>query len=134
MCAFGVVIFVHEFGHFIVARFNKIKVSVFSIGFGPRIMSFKDKKGTNWQIAKPIEVLKLLSVKAILSDSPDTFGSLFKSHRVPASANILQNSPNSLGKPRGKEAANRAIAYFSPPKGMVYAPPESSLGPIPLNL
>tara|TARA_E500000075_G_scaffold122224_1_gene123447 strand:- start:7610 stop:8896 length:1287 start_codon:yes stop_codon:yes gene_type:complete len=51
MCAFGVVIFVHEFGHFIVARFNKIKVSVFSIGFGPRIMSFKDKKGTNWQIA-----------------------------------------------------------------------------------
>ena len=51
MCAFGVVIFVHEFGHFIVARFNKINVSVFSIGFGPRIMSFKDKKGTNWQIA-----------------------------------------------------------------------------------
>ena len=51
MCAFGVVIFVHEFGHFIIARLNRIDVSVFSIGFGPRIMSFKDKKGTNWQIA-----------------------------------------------------------------------------------
>ena len=43
--------FVHEFGHFIVARLNKIDVSVFSIGFGPRIISFKDKKGTEWQFA-----------------------------------------------------------------------------------
>ena len=30
---------------------NKIDVSVFSIGFGPRIISFKDKKGTEWQFA-----------------------------------------------------------------------------------
>ena len=44
-------IFVHEFGHFVVARLNKIDVSVFSIGLGPRILSFKDKKGTEWQFA-----------------------------------------------------------------------------------
>ena len=44
-------IFVHEFGHFVVARINKIDVSVFSIGFGPRILSFRDKKGTEWQFA-----------------------------------------------------------------------------------
>ena len=44
-------IFVHEFGHFLVARLNKINVSVFSIGFGPRILSFRDKKGTEWQFA-----------------------------------------------------------------------------------
>ena len=44
-------IFVHEFGHFIVARLNKIDVSVFSIGFGPRIISFRDNKGTEWQFA-----------------------------------------------------------------------------------
>ena len=49
--AFGIVIFVHEFGHFIIARLNKIDVSVFSIGFGPRIFSLKDKKGTDWQFA-----------------------------------------------------------------------------------
>ncbi len=41
----------HEFGHFITARLNKIDVSVFSIGFGPRILSFRDKKGTEWQFA-----------------------------------------------------------------------------------
>jgi regulator of sigma E protease len=42
---------VHEFGHFLIARMNKIGVSVFSIGFGPRLFSFKDKKGTEWQFA-----------------------------------------------------------------------------------
>ena len=41
----------HEFGHFIIARLNKIDVSVFSIGFGPKIFSFKDKRGTDWQFA-----------------------------------------------------------------------------------
>ena len=41
----------HEFGHFYIARINKIGVSVFSIGFGPRLFSFKDKKGTEWQFA-----------------------------------------------------------------------------------
>ena len=51
MFAFGVVIFVHEFGHFIIARLNRIDVSVFSIGFGPRVISFKDRKGTEWQFA-----------------------------------------------------------------------------------
>ncbi|MDC3075774.1 RIP metalloprotease RseP, partial [Paracoccaceae bacterium] len=51
MFAFGVVIFVHELGHFIIARLNRIDVSVFSIGFGPRVISFKDKKGTEWQFA-----------------------------------------------------------------------------------
>ena len=41
----------HEFGHFLIARINKIGVSVFSIGFGPRLLSFRDKKGTEWQFA-----------------------------------------------------------------------------------
>ncbi|MDC3067969.1 RIP metalloprotease RseP, partial [Paracoccaceae bacterium] len=49
--AFGLVVFVHEFGHFIVARFNKIGVSTFSIGFGPRLFSYKDKSGTEWQFS-----------------------------------------------------------------------------------
>lgn len=37
----GVVIFIHEFGHFIVAKANGVTVVEFSIGFGPRIFSFK---------------------------------------------------------------------------------------------
>jgi len=49
--AFSIVIFVHEFGHFIVGRFNKIGVVVFSIGFGPKIFSFYDKHGTEWKLS-----------------------------------------------------------------------------------
>src|SRR5438445_5023201 len=37
----GVMILVHEWGHFIVARFFGVRVDVFSIGFGPRLFGFK---------------------------------------------------------------------------------------------
>ena len=34
---FGIIVFVHEFGHFIFAKLNKVKVNEFSIGMGPAI-------------------------------------------------------------------------------------------------
>ena len=37
---FGLIVFIHEFGHFIVARLNKVKVNEFSIGMGPAISTF----------------------------------------------------------------------------------------------
>lgn len=47
----GILVFVHEFGHFIVARWLGVKVVAFSIGFGKKIWSRTDKKGTCWQLA-----------------------------------------------------------------------------------
>src|SRR5574344_82434 len=47
----GVLVFVHEFGHFIVARALGVKVTTFSIGFGKTLWSKTDKHGTNWKIA-----------------------------------------------------------------------------------
>ena len=41
---FSIIILVHEFGHFIFARFSKMYVSEFFIGFGPKILKFKSKK------------------------------------------------------------------------------------------
>lgn len=41
---FGVMIFVHEFGHFCVARLCKIKVLEFALGMGPKIVSHRSKK------------------------------------------------------------------------------------------
>ncbi|GEO81753.1 RIP metalloprotease RseP [Pararhodospirillum oryzae] len=46
-----VVVFVHELGHFLVARWNKVKVEVFSIGMGPEIMGFTDRQGTRWRLS-----------------------------------------------------------------------------------
>jgi regulator of sigma E protease len=45
------VIFFHELGHFAVARFFGVRVETFSIGFGPAITSWVDRKGTAWKIS-----------------------------------------------------------------------------------
>ncbi len=46
-----VIVTVHEFGHFLTARAFGVKVDRFSIGFGPAILSFKDRWGVEWRIA-----------------------------------------------------------------------------------
>ena len=46
-----VVIFVHELGHFLVARWCKVRVKTFSLGFGKEIFGFEDRYGTRWRFA-----------------------------------------------------------------------------------
>ena len=47
----GVLVFVHEFGHFIVARKLGVNVSAFSVGFGKELWSVTDKQGTVWKLS-----------------------------------------------------------------------------------
>jgi regulator of sigma E protease len=47
----GVVVIVHELGHFLVARWLGITVETFSVGFGPEIAAFHDSRGTRWRLA-----------------------------------------------------------------------------------
>jgi regulator of sigma E protease len=46
----GVLVFVHEYGHYFVARSVGVFVETFSVGFGPAIMSWTDSAGTVWKI------------------------------------------------------------------------------------
>lgn len=46
----SVLIFVHEMGHFLVARLFGVRVEVFSIGFGREIYGWNDRAGTRWKI------------------------------------------------------------------------------------
>ena len=46
-----VVVFVHEMGHFLVARWCGVGIKAFSIGFGPEIFGFNDRHGTRWRVA-----------------------------------------------------------------------------------
>lgn len=46
----GVIILVHEWGHYIVARMFGVRVDVFSIGFGPRLFGFK-RGDTDWRVS-----------------------------------------------------------------------------------
>lgn len=47
----ALVVFVHEMGHFLVGRWCGVKVETFSLGFGPRIARFHDRKGTEWALS-----------------------------------------------------------------------------------
>ncbi|HBS49229.1 MAG TPA: RIP metalloprotease RseP [Rhodobacteraceae bacterium] len=49
--ALSVIVAVHEYGHYIIGRLSGIRAEVFSIGFGPVLLSRVDRHGTRWQIA-----------------------------------------------------------------------------------
>lgn len=47
----GILVFVHELGHFVIARMLGIRVEEFSIGFGKELWGYNDKSGTRWKIS-----------------------------------------------------------------------------------
>ncbi|GHU16856.1 zinc metalloprotease [Alphaproteobacteria bacterium] len=47
----NVIVFVHEFGHYLAARKVGVKVTTFSLGMGPEVFGFDDKNGTRWRFS-----------------------------------------------------------------------------------
>ena len=62
LICFILLVFIHEFGHYSVARYFKADVTDFSIGFGKPIFKFKDKNQTTWKIA-PIPLGGYVKIK-----------------------------------------------------------------------
>ena len=81
----GIMIFVHELGHHLMAKFLKIGVDVFSLGFGPRLAGFKSG-GTDYRISLlPLGGYVKMAGEHYddeLTGSPDEFLSRPKSHRL----------------------------------------------------
>lgn len=51
----SIVVFVHEFGHYQIAKWLKVKIEKFSLGFGPELIAWTDKAGVVWRLgAYPI--------------------------------------------------------------------------------
>ena len=46
-----IVVFFHELGHFLVARWAGVKVLTFSLGFGPELFGINDRHGTRWKVS-----------------------------------------------------------------------------------
>jgi regulator of sigma E protease len=46
-----IVVFFHELGHFLIARWCGVRVVTFSVGFGPELIGFNDRYGTRWKLA-----------------------------------------------------------------------------------
>lgn len=51
MIVLSVIVFVHEMGHYLVARWNGVAVQTFSIGFGRELFGFNDRRGTRWRVS-----------------------------------------------------------------------------------
>ncbi|MCZ8187790.1 MAG: RIP metalloprotease RseP [Beijerinckiaceae bacterium] len=71
----ALVVFVHEMGHFLVGRWLGVKVETFSLGFGPRVARFYDRKGTEWALsAIPLGGYVRFKGDADASSAPDHAG------------------------------------------------------------
>ncbi|MGL9702113.1 RIP metalloprotease RseP [Wolbachia endosymbiont of Cimex lectularius] len=105
----SVVVFVHEYGHYIIAKACKVKVESFSIGFGPEIFGFHDKSGTRWKLS----AVPLGGYVKMLGDS--------NAASVPADQQKLTEEEKLYSlhtKPRYKKAA---IVFAGPFANMVLA-------------
>jgi regulator of sigma E protease len=47
----GILVFVHEMGHYLAGRLFRVKAESFSIGFGREIFGWTDKRGTRWKLS-----------------------------------------------------------------------------------
>lgn len=72
--AFGLIIFIHELGHFLVAKWMGIRVNEFALGMGPRILKFGKKETTySWRLL-PIGGYCAMEGENEESDNPRAFG------------------------------------------------------------
>ena len=50
IAAIGPLVFIHEMGHYLVARWFGVGAETFSIGFGREVAGWTDKRGTRWKV------------------------------------------------------------------------------------
>ncbi|HSM19080.1 MAG TPA: site-2 protease family protein, partial [Hyphomicrobiales bacterium] len=93
-----IVVFFHELGHFLVARWCGVTVKTFSVGFGPEITGWTDSKGTRWRLSWiPLGgYVKFLDDEDVTSASP---------HRVPDKMSATERAGSFHLKPVSSRAA-----------------------------
>ncbi|MGN1062932.1 MAG: M50 family metallopeptidase [Alphaproteobacteria bacterium] len=102
----SVVVVVHEWGHFIVARLCGIKVTHFSIGFGRVLWHRTDKKGTRWQVC----LLPLGGYVKMLGDE-DAASAKTNAEKVPAQERKYMFATQALWKKAAVIAAGPGMNY-----------------------
>ena len=93
----SILVFVHEWGHYIIARKCGVKVEVFSIGFGKELFGFNDKNGTRWKFS-------LVPLGGYVKMFGDT---------DPASAQHLNGIEEEDGNVRKMTKAEEKVAFYT---------------------
>ncbi len=95
----SILVFVHEWGHYIIARMCNVRVETFSIGFGKELWGRTDKGGTHWKIS----MIPLGGYVQLFGDTD------------PASAGHTDCVEGEDGKAREMTKAERDVAFFTKP-------------------
>ena len=95
----GLLVFIHEWGHYIVARMCGVRVEVFSVGFGKEIFGWTAKSGTRWKIA----MFPLGGYVKMFGDSD------------PASTGHSEEIKTESGQVRTMTDEERSVAFFNKP-------------------
>ena len=93
----SVLVFVHEMGHYLVARWCGVRIETFSIGFGKEIWGFQDKHGTHWKVS----MVPLGGYVKMFGDTD------------PASAGQTDKVQDGNNPPRSMTAEERGEAFFA---------------------
>lgn len=104
-----VLVFVHELGHYSVARRCGVRIEVFSIGFGPELFGWNDGAGTRWKIcAIPLGgYVKMFGEGEFLDDNG-----------APRPLNLAERAVSFRHKPLGQRAA---IVIAGPAANFLFA-------------
>ncbi len=95
----SILVFVHEWGHYIVARMCGVHVNMFSIGFGREVWGFNDKSGTRWKLS----LIPLGGYVQLFGDTD------------PASAGHSDSVEGEDGEVREMTQAEKEMAFFTKP-------------------
>lgn len=93
---FCVLVFVHEFGHYAIARWAGVRVEVFSIGFGRELFGHTDRFGTRWKFSLiPLGGYIKMRGETIAANTPDEAGAAdsFQTKSLGARAAIVAAGP-----------------------------------------
>lgn len=93
-----VVVFFHELGHFLVARWNGVRVLVFSIGFGPELFGFNDRHGTRWKVSA-------IPLGGYVKFFGDENAASVPDHEAAAAMNSAERKQSFVHQPVGPRAA-----------------------------
>lgn len=105
----SIVVFVHEMGHFLVARFNGVRVEVFSIGFGRELFGFTDKYGTRWKVS----VLPLGGYVKFFGDADEA--------SARADGRDLSDEEKKVAFPHKRLGQRAAIVFAGPAANFLFA-------------
>ena len=93
-----IVVFFHELGHFLVGRWCGVQVDAFSLGFGPELLHWVDRKGTRWRLA-------LLPLGGYVKFHGDANGASVPDDQTTAAMSEEERAKTLFGQPVWKRAA-----------------------------